>query len=129
MSGSRILYYYVAGMVKMKFRFNWIQPRLILPFLCFLALINNIRYMSSACPRGRPPHQSGEYVGECRGMDWILCPWGGENSRHCFSSKRRGWANCKFCRILDGNHGNIMSIYCKKGFIKGEATNSVIEIF
>ena len=70
MCGSRILYYYVAGMVKMKFRLNWIQPRLILPFLCFLALINNIMQVSSACPR------SGEYVGEYRGMDWILCPGG-----------------------------------------------------
>ena len=129
MCGSRILYYYVAGMVKMKFRLNWIQPRLILPFLCFLALINNIMYMSFASPRGRHPRQSGEYVGEYRGIDWIVYPWGGKNSRHCFSSKGRGWGNCKFCKIRDGNHGDITRIYCKKGFIKGEATNSVREIF
>ena len=113
----------------MKFRLNWSQPRLILPFLCFLTLIITIMHMSSACPRGRPPRQSGEYFGEYGGIDWILYPWEGENSRHCFSSKRRGWANCKFCKILDGNHGNIMRIYRKKGFIKGEATNSVREIF
>ena len=65
-------------MVKMKFRLNWIQPRLILPFLCFLALIIKIMHMSSACPGGRPPGQSGEYIGEYRGMDWILYPWVGE---------------------------------------------------
>ena len=44
----------------------------------------NFMHMSLACPRGRPPGQPGEYVGEYRGMDWILCPWGGENSQHCF---------------------------------------------
>ena len=44
----------------------------------------NFTHMSLACPRGRPPGQPGEYVGEYREMDWILCPWGGENSRHCF---------------------------------------------
>ena len=110
----------------MKFRLNGSQPRLILPFLCFLALIITIMHMSFAC---RPPRQSGEFVGEYCGIDWILYPWEGEDSRHCFSSKRRGWANCKFCKILDGNHGNIMRIYHKKGFVKGEATNSVREIF
>ena len=31
-----------------------------------------------------PRRQLGEYVGEYSGIDWILCPWGGENSRHCF---------------------------------------------
>lgn len=62
----------------MKFRLNGSQPRLILPFLCFLALIITIMHMSSACPRGRPPRQSGEYVGEHGRIDWILYPWEGE---------------------------------------------------
>ena len=68
-------------------------------------------------------------------MYWILCPWGGENSRYYFiSSKGRRWGNCKFCKIADGKHGDIMGIYRKKGFIKGEAlrllrTNSVRENF
>ena len=91
-------------------------------------------HMSSACPRGRSLGRPGEYVGEYRGIDWILCPLGGENSRHCFSSKGRVWGNCKFCKITDGNHRDIMGIYHKKGFIKGEAlhllrTNSVRENF
>ena len=29
--------------------------------------------------------------------------------------------NCKFCKIVDGNHGVITMITCKKAFIKGEA--------
>ena len=29
--------------------------------------------------------------------------------------------NCKFCKIAGGNHGNIMGIYRKKGFLKGGA--------
>ena len=44
----------------------------------------NFMHMSLACPRGRPLGQPGVYVGEYKGTDWILCPWGGENSRHCF---------------------------------------------
>ena len=40
--------------------------------------------MSSVCPGGRSPGQPGEYVGEYRGIDSILCSWGGKNSRHCF---------------------------------------------
>ena len=41
-------------------------------------------HMSLACPRGRPPDQPGEYVGEYKEMDWMNCPWGGEKSRCCF---------------------------------------------
>ena len=41
-------------------------------------------HMSSVCPGGRSPGQPGEYVGEYRGIDWILCSWGGKISRHCF---------------------------------------------
>ena len=82
----------------------------------------------------RAPGQPGKYVGEYKGIYWFLCPWGGENSRHCFSSKGRRRGNCKFCKIADGKHGDIMGIYRKKGFIKGEAlrllrTNSVRENF
>ena len=46
--------------------------------------------MSSACPRGRTPGQPGGYVGEYKEMDWILCPWGEENSRHCFKFEEKG---------------------------------------
>ena len=60
----------------------------------------------------------------------------GEGKIHdiVLSSKGRGWGNCKFCKIAEGNHGNIMGIYRKKGFIKGEPlrllrTNSVRENF
>ena len=47
-------------------------------------------HMSSACPTGRTPGQPGGYVGEYKGMDWILCPWGGENSRHCSNFDEKG---------------------------------------
>ena len=40
-------------------------------------------HTSSASPGGGPSGQPGEYVGEYKGIDWTLCPWGGENSRHC----------------------------------------------
>ena len=40
-------------------------------------------HMALACPRGRALGQPGEYVGEYKGMDWILYPWGGENT-NCF---------------------------------------------
>ena len=48
--------------------------------------------------------------------------------------KGRGWGNCKFCKIADGNDGDIMGIYRKKNFTKGEAlhflrTNLVRENF
>ena len=43
-----------------------------------------IMHMSSVCPGGGPAGQPGECVGVYRGIDWILCPWGGENSRHYF---------------------------------------------
>ena len=55
--------------------------------------------MSSACPWGRTPGQPGEYVGEYKGMNWLLCPWAGENSRHCFEFEGKGWGNSKFCKI------------------------------
>ena len=29
--------------------------------------------------------------------------------------------NCKFCKIVDGNHGDITRINSKKAFIKKEA--------
>ena len=36
--------------------------------------------------------QSGKYVGENKGMDWVLCPWGREYWRHCrnFRRNRKG---------------------------------------
>ena len=46
-----------------------------------------IMHMSSACPWDRHPGQPGEYAREYRGIDWILCPCVGENSRHCFKLK------------------------------------------
>ena len=44
-------------------------------------------HMSSACPWDRRRSQPGEYAGEYRGIGWILCPWVGENSQHCFKLK------------------------------------------
>ena len=49
-----------------------------------------VMHMSSACPWGRTPGQPGEYVGEYKGMNWLLCPWAGENSRHCFEFEGKG---------------------------------------
>ena len=69
-----------------------------------------IMHMSSACPWGRTPGQPGEYVGEYKGMNRLLCPWAGENSRHCFEFERKGWGNSKFCKITDANHGDIRGI-------------------
>ena len=66
--------------------------------------------MSSACPWGRTPGQPGEYVGEYKGMNWLLCPWAAENSRHCFEFEGKGWGNSKFCKITDANHGGIRGI-------------------
>ena len=89
--------------------------------------------MSSACPWGRTPGQPGEYVGEYKGMNWLLCPWAGENSRHCFEFEGKGWGNSKFCKIhrrqprrYQGdlplsptiNYGNI------KGAKRGETENT-----
>ena len=61
--------------------------------------IGALMHMSSACPWDRTPGQPGEYVGEYKGMNWLLCPWAGENSRHCFESEGKGWGNSKFCKI------------------------------
>ena len=58
-----------------------------------------VMHMSSACPWSRTPGQPGEYVGEYKGMNWLLCPWAGENSRHCFEFEGKGWGNSKFCKI------------------------------
>ena len=69
-----------------------------------------IMHMSSACPWGRTPGQLGEYVGEYKGMNWLLCPWAGQNSRHCFEFEGKGWGNSKFCKITDANHGDIRGI-------------------
>ena len=68
-------------------------------------------HMSSACPWGRTPGQPGEYVGEYKGMNWLLCPWAAENSRHCFEFEGKGWGNSKFCKITDANHGDIRVVY------------------
>ena len=67
-------------------------------------------HMSSACPWGRTPGQPGEYVGEYKEMNWLLCPWAGENSRHCFEFEGKEWGNSKFCKITDANHGDIGGI-------------------
>ena len=66
--------------------------------------------MSSACPWGWTPGQPGEYVGEYKGMNWLLCPWAGETSRHCFEFEGKGWGNSKYCKITDANHGDIRGI-------------------
>ena len=71
---------------------------------------NRLMHMSSACPWGRTPGQPGEYVGEYKEMNWLLCPWAGENSRHCFEFEGKGWGNSKFCKITDANHGDIGGI-------------------
>ena len=69
-----------------------------------------VMHVSSACPWGRTQGQPGEYVGEYKGMNWLLCPWAGENSRHCFEFEGKGWGNSKFCKITDANHGDIRGI-------------------
>ena len=69
-----------------------------------------IMHMSSACPWGRTPGQPGKYVGEYKGMNWLLCPWAGANSRHCFEFEGKGWGNSKFYKITDANHGDIRGI-------------------
>ena len=81
-------------------------------------------HMSSACPRGRTPGQPGGYVGEYKGMDWILCPWGGENSRHCFKFEEKGVGNSKFCKIADGNHGDTTGI--PRGFLQRPGDDSLL---
>ena len=48
-------------------------------------------HMSSASPRGRTPGQPGEFMREYNEMDWIVFPWEGGNSCHCFRFKEKGW--------------------------------------
>ena len=62
----------------MKFRLNGSQPRLILPFLCFLALIITIMHMSSACPRGRPRASQGNMLGNTAGQTGFSTPGKGK---------------------------------------------------
>ena len=59
---------------------------------------SEIMHMSSACLWGRTPGQPGEYVGEYKGMNWLLCPWAGENSRHCFEFEGKGWGVRNFVK-------------------------------
>ena len=59
-------------------------------------------HMSSANPGGRPPGLPGGDVGEYKGMESLLCPWVGENSRDCFKINELGRGNSRnFCRGLD----------------------------
>ena len=90
--------------------------------------------MSSARPGGRPPGQPGEYVGIERGIIGFSASEEGKIHDSVLSSKGRGCGNCKFCKIEDGNQGDITGIYRKKVFIKCEAlrllrTNSVRDNF
>ena len=56
--------------------------------------------MSSACPVGLPPGQPGFTAqGEGKIYDIVL------------SSRKRGWAYCKFCKIADDNREDITGIY------------------
>ena len=61
-------------------------------------------HMSLASPRGRTQGQPGEFMREYNEMDWIVFPWEGENSLHCycFRFKEKGWGNSKFCKIANG---------------------------
>ena len=63
--------------------------------------------MSSACPWGRTPGQPGEYVGQYKGMNWLLCPWAGEIRDIVLSSKERGGGIQNFVKFTDANHGDI----------------------
>ena len=82
-----------------------------------------------------PRANQGNMSGNTRGYIGFSAP--GEGKTHDIVLVRReegGRWNCKFCKIADGKHGDIMGIYRKKGFIKGEAlrllrTNSVRENF
>ena len=49
--------------------------------------------MFSACPRGM-----------CRGIQ-------GDGLDSLPLGREERWGNCKFCKIVDGNHGDITGIY------------------
>ena len=53
----------------------------------------------------------GGYVRECKGMEWVLCPWEGGTSRYCVRINEVGWGNVHFCWIMDSNHGDITGIF------------------
>ena len=74
------------------------------------AIIKFVMHMSSACPWGRTPGQPGKYVGEYKGMNWLLCPWAGENSDIVLSSKERGGGIRNCVKFTDANHGDIRGI-------------------
>ena len=66
-------------------------------------MLATVMHMSSACPRGRPPGWRGGYVREFKGMEWVLCPWAGGNSRDCFRINELGWGNLQHCWIMVSN--------------------------
>ena len=60
-------------------------------------------------------------LGDAKGWIGWTAPEEGKIHDVVLRSKGRGWGNCKFCKITDGNHGDVTGIYRKKGFLKGEA--------
>ena len=75
------------------------------------AMTSSIMHMSSACPRGRSPGQPGGYVGKYKGWIGFSAPGEGKIRDIVLSSKKRGWGNSKFCKIVDGNNGDTTGIY------------------
>ena len=70
-------------------------------------------------PQGLTPRSTRGilYVREYKGMEWVLCPWAGGNSRDCFRINELEWGNSQHCWIMVGNHGDIIGIFiiCMEG--------------
>ena len=49
--------------------------------------------------------------GNTRGQIGFSAPGEGKIHDIVLSSKGRGWGNCKFCKIVGSNHGDIRGIY------------------
>ena len=82
-------------------------------------------HMSSACPWDRTLGQPGEYVGEYKGMNWLIsAPGQGKIRDIVLSSKERGGGMRNFVKFTDANYGDIRGICCfpqpiNTGNIKG----------
>ena len=67
-------------------------------------------HMSLACPRIDPRDIQGNMLENTR--EWIKfsAPWEGKFTT-LFQVRGKRVGNCKFCKIVDGNHGDITGIY------------------
>ena len=71
----------------------------------------NFMHMSLACPREDPQANQGNMSGNTGGWIGFSAPGEGKIHDIVLSSKGRGWGNCKFCKIVGSNHGDITGIY------------------